>query len=297
MSSITLGVLRSAGSVDVQIAEDKGFFKQQGLDNVKIVDMATTNQATTGLLSHTMDFAAENYVGMYTQDMAANLNLKVVADDTQSPANNLVLMVPKDSKLTSIAQLKGKKVGLPAPGFNFGAMALDILLKPYHESSSSFTTVILPFSAATQALAKHEVDAIFTLEPFITISEAAGDRIFADLASGPLANLPSGCYGTTASFTQKYPKTVAAFQRAMQEATQVAATNPSYVRSELPKYIPTMKPALANIITLPQWNTTLSLTRLERVANILQQTGGLPKSVNANALAKSLYYPLAGSAS
>ena len=82
-----------------------------------------------------------------------NLNLRIVADNSQTSPDLYVLLVPKNSPLTSIAQLKGKKVGFPAPGFNFGSMAADILMKPYNESSADFTTVVLPFSAAPQALA------------------------------------------------------------------------------------------------------------------------------------------------
>ncbi len=292
--NITIGALPSADSVTLQIAEDKGFFKQQGL-NVKIVTETTTNAGTQGLLSHTMDFTSENYVGMFAQQQAVpNLNLRIVADNTQTSPNLYVMLVPKNSPLTSIAQLKGKKVGFPAPGFNFGSMAADILMKPYNESSKDFTTVVLPFSSAMQALATHQVDAIFTTEPFVTISEAAaGDRVLTDMLSGPLAGFPTGCWGTTASFVQKNPKTVAAFQRAMTQALQVAATNTAYVRSELPKWIPTMKPAIANVITLPTYNTTLTLARMERVANVIEGLGHLPKNFDV----KSMFYPPAGSES
>jgi NitT/TauT family transport system substrate-binding protein len=294
LSNITIGVLPTADSVTLRIAEDKGFFKQQGL-NVKLTDMTTTSQSTSGLLSHTMDFAMVNYVGMFEQEKSVpNLNLRIVADNTQSSPNDYVLLVAKNSKLTSISQLKGKKVSIPSPGFNFGAMALDVLLAPYHQSSADFTTVVLPFSAAQQALAKGEVDAAFTTEPFITTAEAAGgDRVLVDMMSGPLAGFPQSCWGTTASFVQKNPKTVAAFQRAIGEANQVAATNPSYVRSELPKFIPTMSPAIAKVITLSTWNTTLSLTRMERVADTIERLGQLPKNFDV----KSMYSPLAGSAS
>ena len=290
---ITIGVLPNADSVTVQIAEDKGFFKQQGL-NVKVVTEKTTNDGTQGLLSHTMDFTTENYVGMFSQEKAVpNLNLKIVADNSQTSPNLYVMLVSKDSKLTSLAQLKGKKVGFPAPGFNFGVMAADILMEPYHMTSADFTSVVVPFSAAQQALATHEVDAIFTTEPFITTSEAAaGDRVLEDLLSGPLAGFPTACWGTTASFVQKNPKTVAAFQRAMSEATQVAATNTSYVRSELPKFITTMKPAIANVITLPSYNTTLTLARMERVADVMERLGALPKNFDVN----SMFYPPAGAA-
>ena len=293
-SNITVGVLPSADSVTVQIAQDKGFFKQQGL-NVKVVTETTTNAGTQGLLSHTMAFTTENYVGMFAQEQAVKgLNLKIVADDGQSSPNLWVMLVAKDSKLTSLAQLKGKKVGFPAPGFNFGSMAADILMAPYHMSSKDFTTVVEPFSAAQQALATHQVDAIFTTEPFITVSEsAAGDRVLQDMLSGPLAGFPTSCWGTTASFVQQNPKTVAAFQRAMTEASQVAATNTAYVRSELPKFITTMKPAIANVITLPTYNTTLTLARMERVANVLIRLNQLPKNFDV----KSMYYPAAASES
>lgn len=290
--NITVGVLPSADSVTVQIAQDKGFFKQQGL-NVKVVTETTTNAGTQGLLSHTMAFTTENYVGMFAQQQAVkSLNLKIVADDGQSSSNLWVMLVPKDSKLTSLAQLKGKKVGFPAPGFNFGSMAADILMAPYHMSSKDFTTVVEPFSNAQQALATHQVDAIFTTEPFITVSEsAAGDRVLQDMLSGPLAGFPTSCWGTTASYVQQNPKTVAAFQRAMTEASQVAATNTAYVRTELPKFIKTMKPAIANVITLPTYNTTLTLARMERVANVLVRLGQLPKNFDV----KSMYYPAAAS--
>jgi NitT/TauT family transport system substrate-binding protein len=290
--NITVGVLPSADSVTVQIAQDKGFFKQQGL-NVKVVTETTTNAGTQGLLSHTMAFTTENYVGMFAQEQAVkSLNLRIVADDGQSSANLWVMLVPKDSKLTSLAQLKGKKVGFPAPGFNFGSMAADILMAPYHESSKDFTTVVEPFQNAQNALATHQVDAIFTTEPFITVSEAAaGDRVLQDMLSGPLAGFPTSCWGTTASFVQQNPKTVAAFQRAMTEASQVAATNTAYVRSELPRFIKTMKPAIANVITLPTYNTTLTLARMERVANVLIRLGQLPKNFDV----KSMYYPPAAS--
>lgn len=294
LSTITIGAVLSADTVTLQIAEDKGFFKQQGL-NVKIIPEASTNATAAGLLSHTMDFGDQNYIGMLNQQKTVpGLNQRVVADDTQASMDNDVLIVGKNSKLTSIAQLKGKKVSIPALGTNFAAVALDVLMKPYSMTSADYTTVVVPFADAAQALARNEVDAAFVIEPFLTTAEAAaGDRVLVDMTTGALSDFPITCWVTSASFTQQDPKTVAAFQRAMASALQVAATNPSYVRSELPKLIPAMKPTIANVINLPTYNTTLSLTRLERVADVMEQVGALPKNFDV----KSMYDPLAGSAS
>jgi NitT/TauT family transport system substrate-binding protein len=288
LKNITVGVLEASDGVTVQIAQDEGFFKQEGL-NVKVVVMPTTNSATTGLLSHTMDFAAENYVGMFQQEaQVSGLNLRIVADNAQASPNLYGLMVAKNSKITSLAQLKGKKVAIPAKGFNFGAMALDILMQPYHLTSSNFTTVVEPFSAAPQVVASGAVDAAFTTEPFVTImEEKSGARMLVDMMSGPLAGFPESCWGTTASFTSKYPKTVAAFQAAMGKALRLAASNVPLVRQELPKFIKTMSPQIAKVITLPTFNTTLSLARMERVANVEIRLKALP----ANFDVKSMYYP------
>ncbi len=288
LSNITVGVLTASDDVTVQIAQDQGFFKQEGL-NVTVQIMGSTNDSSAGLLSHTLDFTTENYVGMFEQQKAIpGLNLRIVADNAQASPNLYTLMVAKHSKITSLAQLKGKKVALPAPGFNFGSMALDMLMTPYHMSASNFTTVVMPFSAAPQAVANGTVDAAFTTEPFTTIMESSsGARELVDMLSGPLAGFPVSCWATTAAFVQKNPKTVAAFQRAMVKAVRLAASNTQLVRQELPRLIKTMKPQIANVIALPSFNTTLTLARMERVSNVMERLGALPVGFDV----KSMFYP------
>jgi NitT/TauT family transport system substrate-binding protein len=287
LSNVTVGVLLGSDDVTVQIAQDQGFFKAEGL-NVKIVVLPTTNAATAGLLSHTLDFTTENYVGMFQQENAVpGLNLRIVADNDQATPNLFALMVAKNSPIMSLSDLKGRKVSFPAKGFNYGSMATNIQLQPYHLSSANFTTVALPFSAAPQAVATGTIDAAFTTEPFITIMESGGARELVDLLSGPLASFPVACWGTTATFAGKNPKTVAAFQRAMAKAVRLAAANTPLVRQELPKFVTTMKPQMASVITLPAFNSTLSLARMQRVANVMIRLGALP----ANFDVKAMYYP------
>ncbi len=284
---ITLGVLFGADNVTAQIAQDKGFFKQEGL-NVTIEIENTTNDSSQGMLSHTMDFTGENYIGMFEQEQhVPGLNLRIVADNTQGTPGTYALMVPKSSTITSLAQLKGKKVGFPAKGVNYGSVATDVLMQPYHLTTGSFTTVTLPFANTPQAVASDTVDAAFSTQPFITIMEHTGVRVLADLMSGPMTGFPVSCWATTASFVQKYPKTVAAFQRAIVKAAQLAASSTTLVRSELPKFIKTMSPQIAKVIALSTWNTTLSLDRMQRVANLLERLGDLPKGFDV----KSMYYP------
>jgi len=295
LTNITVGMLVDADAIAAQIAIDQGFFKEEGL-NVKIVPETTTNQATPQLLAHTMDFSMENDVGMFQQEyMHPNLQLQIVADEDQGTPGLNVLMVKKDSTITSLSQLKGVKVGYPAPGFNFGAMSTDVLLEPYHMSTKSFTSVVVPFADDPAELADGDIDVAYTTEPFVTIMESQGARVLSDTLTGPLAGFPVACWVTTKSFTQKYPKTVAAFQAAMEKATALAATDTPLVRQELPKFVKTMKPTLASVITLPTFNSTLSVARLERVVATMQSVGGLPASFTNADVQAMVYSPSAGS--
>ena len=167
-------------------------------------------------------------------------------------------------------------------------MLFRSLMTHYHMSASNFTTVVMPFSEAPQAVANGTVDAAFTTEPFTTIMESSsGARELVDMLSGPLAGFPVSCWATTAAFVQKNPKTVAAFQRAMVKAVRLAASNTQLVRQELPRLIKTMKPQIANVIALPSFNTTLTLARMERVSNVMERLGALPNGFDV----KSMFYP------
>jgi NitT/TauT family transport system substrate-binding protein len=280
LTNIKVGILAASDDAPVLIAIQKGFFKQQGL-NVTAVPMPSTNSSTALLQSHTVQFAIMNYVGMFQQEKAfPNLNLRIIADNVQTSPGLFDFMVAKNSKIKTLADLKGKKLSVPSAGaFSFPQLSLDVLGKPYGVNANSVTPVSIPFPEAPAALASGKVDVAFTTEPFITIMEqTVGARVLVDMLSGPLAGFPVSAWGTTDYYTKNDPKTVAAFARAIQQATRLAASNPQVVRQVLPSFIKGMKPALAGVIALPTFNTSLSLARMQRVANEMQTLGQLPAS-------------------
>jgi NitT/TauT family transport system substrate-binding protein len=280
MTNVKVGILSASDDAPVLLAIKQGFFRQQGL-NVSYTIMPSTNASTALLQSHTIQFAIMNYVGMFQQEKAfPGLNLRIIADNVQTSPGLFDFMVAKDSKIKTLADLKGKKLSVPSAGvFSFPQLSLDVLGKPYGVNADSVTDVSIPFPAAPQALASGKVDAAFTTEPFITIMEqTTGARVLVDMLSGPLAGFPVSAWGTSEYYTQHDPKTVAAFARAIQEATRYAAANPQAVRQVLPAFIKGMKPALASVIVLPTFNTSLSLARMQRVASSMESFGQLSAS-------------------
>jgi NitT/TauT family transport system substrate-binding protein len=280
MANVTVGILSATDDAPVLLALKQGFFKQHGL-NVSYKIMPSTNSSTALLQSHTIQFAIMNYVGMFQQEKAfPGLHLRIIADNVQTSPGLFDFMVAKDSKIKTLADLKGKKLSVPSAGvFSFPQLSLDVLGKPYGVNADSVTDVAIPFPEAPQALASGKVDAAFTTEPFITIMEqTTGAKVLVDMLSGPLAGFPVSAWGTSQYYTQHDPKTVAAFAAAIQEATRYAAANPQAVRQVLPDYITGMKPGLASVIVLPTFNTSLSLARMQRVANAMESLGQLPAS-------------------
>ena len=284
-TTITVDAIDSPDAAPLWIAINEGFFKKQGL-TVKLNYLPGTGAAFPAQAAHTVDFAEQNYVSLFSENqLNPQLGLRIVASDEQAAPNTNVIMVAKNSPIKTAAGLKGKKVAFPAPGVSLSYLGLEEQLQGYGVTpSNDFSDVPVGFANMMSALKSGEVDAVFAIPPFITLMETQiGAHQLVDLATGPLNNIPSTGWTTTAYEEQHYPNTVAAFQRAIEQAQQVAASNPTLVRSLLPSHVKGMTSKLANIIPLQTYVTTLSETSIQRVANVMEQFKSI-KNVNVSAL-------------
>lgn len=284
LTNVKVAILSETDSAPLIMGIKDGFFKQQGL-NVSYEIVPSIVNSMSLIESHAIQFTSLNYVNMYTSELAdPSLGLRLIEDDTQATPGLFDFMVAKNSKITSLADLKGKTLSVPSTGvFNYAEMSLDVLGKPYGINANSVKYVALPFQSAPAALASGKLDVAFTTEPFITLmEEESGARVLIDMMSGPLAGMPQSAWGTTSYFTKNDPNTVAAFARGMQESLRKAASDPEAVRQALPEFIPHMTSSLASVILLPTFNTTLSLKRMDRVADEMEALGQLPASFVKN---------------
>jgi NitT/TauT family transport system substrate-binding protein len=125
------------------------------------------------------------------------------------------------------------------------------------------------------ALKAHRVDAISAVEPFVTGSEQSdGAKIVMSECSGTTANLPLSGYFATRQWTQKYPNTARAFQRAIAKAQALASSDPAAVKQILPTYTK-ISAAAAQHIALNSFPVATNATDLQRVANLMLADGML----------------------
>jgi NitT/TauT family transport system substrate-binding protein len=284
-STITVDTLDSADTAPLWIAIKDGFFKKQGL-TVNINYIPGTAASYPGQAAHTVDFAITNYVGMFSEvENNPASGLRIVAADEQSGPNTNVIMVAKNSGIKSLADLKGKTVGFPSPGTSAATLALDEQLKGYGITGKDYTDDPVGFTSMTQDLASGAIDATFAVPPFITVMETAiGAHQLADVMTGPMDSFPVTGWTTTSWEEQHYPRTVAAFQRAIEQGQQAAASNSTLVRQVLPLNIKTMTAKSADIIALQTYVTTTSETSMQRVATVMQQFGDLPATFKVASL-------------
>ncbi|HMA82309.1 MAG TPA: ABC transporter substrate-binding protein [Candidatus Binatia bacterium] len=183
---------RSIASVDLYIAQDRGFFRQEGL--LADVVQVRGNIGVTALLSG--EAQAINNVGTVIRALErSDLPLKVVS---QSLKKNLFWLVTKP-EFKSLAELKGKILGTTTYGGSQHLAALRLLQKAGLDPEKDITTVIggdVP--AQLQSLVSGVIQVAALSPPTVII---ARDKFKLRIHGSTLEDLPNLQNGL--AFTEK----------------------------------------------------------------------------------------------
>ncbi|MEH2190445.1 MAG: sulfonate ABC transporter substrate-binding protein [Nostoc sp.] len=155
---------------------------------------------------------------------AGGIPLVYVAYDPWSPKAEAIL-VPKDSPIKSVAELKGKKIA-----FAKGSNANYLLLKALEKAGvqySDFQKVTLTPADARAVFERKNVDAWAIWDPYLAAAEAAtGARILAD-ATGLAPN--RGYYLAAKSFVDAKPDALKIVLAQVKQVSDWAKNNPAEV--------------------------------------------------------------------
>jgi NitT/TauT family transport system substrate-binding protein len=205
------------------IAETQGYFKAEGLE-VTIADFAGGSRALQALVGGSADVtsgAFEHTINMQVKGQ------RLRAFVLQGRAPQIVLGYnPKTMpNFKSVADLKGKKLGVTAPGSSTNVLANFVLGKVGLKPSDVSIIGVGAGSGAVAAMRSGQIDAISNLDPVITLLSRSGDlkiitdtRVVAEadrIFGGPM---PAGCLYTLQSFLDKHPMTSQALANALVRA-------------------------------------------------------------------------------
>ncbi|WP_462380510.1 sulfonate ABC transporter substrate-binding protein [Pseudomonas sp. Marseille-QA0892] len=165
----TLTLLKSSGALEKRLAE-------QGVD-VKWTEFPAGPQLLEGLNVGSVDFGTTGETPpVFAQ--AAGADLLYVAHEPPAPKGEAIL-VPKSSPITSVGELKGKKVVL-----NKGSNVHYLLVRALEEAGLAYSDiqpVYLPPADARAAFERGSVDAWVIWDPFQGAAETQlGAKVLRD---------------------------------------------------------------------------------------------------------------------
>jgi sulfonate transport system substrate-binding protein len=192
----TLTVLKARGDLDKRLAS-------QGIE-VKWTEFPAGPQLLEGLNVGSIDFGTVGEAPpIFAQ--AAGADLVYVANQPPAPAAEAIV-VPKDSTLKLVAELKGKKVAL-----NKGSNVHYLLLKALEKAGLRYgdvQAVFLPPADARAAFERGAVDAWVIWDPFLAAAEKQlGAKVLAD-GRGLVAN--HQFYLAARAYADKRPQVIQA---------------------------------------------------------------------------------------
>jgi len=213
VAKIVLGVETAPHSSPVWVAENKGYFLEQGL-TVEIKEFESGRTALRTMLNaEGIDIVTAAQTPVVFNSFSRN-DYAIVGGMVYSE-NDVKLLARQDRGITAAPNLKGKTVGMTAG--SSGEFFLGLFMSYFRMRASDLKTVDLEPAQLSQALIEGQADAIATWEPYIyEARKVLGDKAFL-LSSG-------GIYRTDfyfvarKAFIQNNSETLERFLRAIEKA-------------------------------------------------------------------------------
>jgi NitT/TauT family transport system substrate-binding protein len=299
-SSITVASVRGVGDASLYIARQQGLFRQAGL-SVHIRPYPTVAAEVAALHSGAANVAAGDYASFfYAQEHAffyahqhyAAAPMVVLADGYDAGPGVMDVLVTAHSRINTPQDLRFKTIGtpepplIPVPGslggppYSLETVAASSVLENDGVQPASVTWKPMPADQLIGALRNHAVDAILVSEPEIYQAESQiGARIVLDAGSGQTVNLPLEGYFTPASYAKQHRDALAAFRAALMRA-QASANQPAPLDGALTHA--GISRQAASLITVGVYPTSLNVTSLQRVADLMSFYGSLPHPLDVS---------------
>jgi NitT/TauT family transport system substrate-binding protein len=202
------------------ISEQLGFFKAEGLD-IEISDFAGGARALQAVVGGSADVCSGAYE--HTINLQSkNQMFQAFVLQGRAPQIAFGVSVKNMPDYKTIADLRGKKIGVSAPGSSTNMMANLVLsragLKPTDVSFIGVGTA----AGALTALRSGQIDAMSNVDPVMTMLEQKGEvKIISDTRTlkGTLevfgGTMPAACLYAPMEFVQKNPNTCQALTNAI----------------------------------------------------------------------------------
>ena len=219
------------------VARDEGIFAKHGLD-VDMTLIGINTNIPPAIVSDSIQIGGPTAT-VFLQAVDGGLDLVAVegASIMDPVANGAVAAVARSGvSIKDAKDFVGKKVGAPGIGAFLHVLFRKWLIdKGVDPKSVNF--VELTFPTMSDALKSGSVDAVLTVEPFVSRIKAAGVGDVAARYAAELARSePIISYVSTRDFAQKNPDAIKAFREAIEEAAPIVNSDREKASSAISKF-------------------------------------------------------------
>jgi len=170
---ITIAIVPSVPAGSTLIAEEKGHFREAGLD-VKIERIDSMGKAVAFLAANHVQVAQGGINAGIFNAMGQGLPVILALDGGSTPLyHKIVVRRGLEDKIRSVADLKGRTVGLSAPG-STSTYEMAMTLATAGLGLKDVEVKNLAFSQMATALANGALDAALLVAPFTEIATRQG---------------------------------------------------------------------------------------------------------------------------
>lgn len=265
----------------LHVAKAQGIFERNNL-NVTLTEAANISDIPA-TLGRQHDLALATATDLIRAG-AAGIDVVQAAGNTVSTKENpfVQIIVPKDSGITGVADLKGKTVGTPTLSGVIHA-GVHYWGKQNGVDPADIKGVEAPSPNLPDQLKAKRIDAVEALEPFASNLKAQGNVSIGDPFSPIADELATNFWMAQGSWARANGDAVKRFVASLEEARRFIETSPVEPRRILQEY--TKMPApVASSVPLPTYSFEVRAGDLEKWAKVLEDIGQLGAKVDISKL-------------
>ena len=252
VETISIGQLPNETESLIYVANDQKYFANNGI-NITFKNFASGAAAAAGVLN------GEVNIGVATEFIVAEEalnNASICTFGTESKFLSFYVIARTDEGIQSISDLKGKTIGV-AFG-TIGQFYLGNFFQQYGLNSNSVTLVNVPLAGAQNALVNNTVNAVITLQPYVSqIESSLGNKVIAWQAQSN--QYAYGDLVCANSWAEQNPSLIVRFLKSLEQAESFVQNHQSQAIAIVTKtlnysatYLPTVWSNYQFSVTLDQ---------------------------------------------
>jgi NitT/TauT family transport system substrate-binding protein len=262
---------------------EKGIFRKHELE----IDLQAAQGGATAipsLVNGDVQVAGSNVVSLL---IAADkgVPIRAIAGGTNAQAQGEdfgALLVSKNGGIEDPADLEGKTIAVNTLQ-NITEVVVKAALEKDGVDVSTLKMSEVPFPEMAPALEKGDVDAAFSIEPFVTQSVAEGADVLNYSYVETESGMQVGAYAAAVQFAEENADAIGRFQDAIRETAEYVTANEDEFRTFLSERAE-MAPKLAQRIVLPEWTGEVNAESVQHTSDLMQRYGLVKEAVPADKL-------------